>query len=63
MVRVRSSRHLVAMAQHMNAAVDEDAALLQFPKEFENAETLLISEVNPGDARAPRADVRGPFCV
>jgi len=34
------------MAQHMNAAVDEDAALLQFPKEFENAETLLISEVN-----------------
>jgi len=33
------------MAQHMNAAVDEDAALLQFPKEFENAETLLISEV------------------
>lgn len=34
------------MAQHMNAAVDEDAALLQFPKEFENAETLLISEVS-----------------
>lgn len=34
------------MAVHMNAAVDEDAALLQFPKEFENAETLLISEVN-----------------
>jgi len=34
------------MAQHMTAAVDEDAALLQFPKEFENAETLLISEVN-----------------
>jgi len=33
------------MAQHVNAAVDEDAALLQFPKEFENAETLLISEV------------------
>lgn len=29
----------------MNAAVDEDSALLQFPKEFENAETLLISEV------------------
>ncbi|CAH1723841.1 DNA-directed RNA polymerase II subunit Rpb4-like [Aphis gossypii] len=34
------------MAQHTNTAVDEDAALLQFPKEFENAETLLISEVN-----------------
>lgn len=29
----------------MNTAVDEDSALLQFPKEFENAETLLISEV------------------
>uniref|UniRef100_A0A1B6CJH2 DNA-directed RNA polymerase II subunit RPB4 n=1 Tax=Clastoptera arizonana TaxID=38151 RepID=A0A1B6CJH2_9HEMI len=26
--------------------VDEDAADLQFPKEFENAETLLISEVH-----------------
>ena len=25
---------------------DEDAAELSFPKEFENAETLLISEVN-----------------
>ncbi|EFX87599.1 DNA-directed RNA polymerase II subunit RPB4-like isoform X2 [Daphnia pulex] len=25
---------------------DEDAAVLQFPKEFENAETLLISEVH-----------------
>ena len=25
---------------------DEDAAELTFPKEFENAETLLISEVN-----------------
>lgn len=25
---------------------DEDAAELQFPKEFENAETLLISEVH-----------------
>jgi len=33
-------------SQHVNAAVDEDAALLQFPKEFENAETLLISEVS-----------------
>lgn len=38
--------HSTIMSQHMNAAVDEDAALLQFPKEFENAETLLISEVN-----------------
>ncbi|XP_023243842.1 DNA-directed RNA polymerase II subunit RPB4-like [Centruroides sculpturatus] len=26
--------------------VEEDASELQFPKEFENAETLLISEVN-----------------
>uniref|UniRef100_A0A1B6ME97 DNA-directed RNA polymerase II subunit RPB4 n=1 Tax=Graphocephala atropunctata TaxID=36148 RepID=A0A1B6ME97_9HEMI len=26
--------------------IDEDAADLQFPKEFENAETLLISEVH-----------------
>ncbi|XP_046669532.1 DNA-directed RNA polymerase II subunit Rpb4 [Homalodisca vitripennis] len=26
--------------------LDEDAADLQFPKEFENAETLLISEVH-----------------
>ncbi|KAJ8683708.1 hypothetical protein QAD02_019500 [Eretmocerus hayati] len=26
--------------------VDEDAADLQFPKEFENADTLLISEVH-----------------
>lgn len=33
------------MAQNINTAVDEDSALLQFPKEFENAETLLISEV------------------
>lgn len=37
------------MAMQMNVAVDEDAALLQFPKEFENAETLLISEVSDGD--------------
>ncbi|XP_014290001.1 DNA-directed RNA polymerase II subunit Rpb4 isoform X1 [Halyomorpha halys] len=29
-----------------NEIVDEDAADLQFPKEFENAETLLISEVH-----------------
>lgn len=48
------------MAQHMNAAVDEDAALLQFPKEFENAETLLISEVNLSDAPARGPDV-GPM--
>ncbi|KAL1473122.1 hypothetical protein MTO96_038906, partial [Rhipicephalus appendiculatus] len=26
--------------------VEEDASELQFPKEFENAETLLISEVH-----------------
>ncbi|KAG8232093.1 hypothetical protein J437_LFUL012453 [Ladona fulva] len=29
-----------------NEAPEEDAADLQFPKEFENAETLLISEVH-----------------
>ncbi|XP_014208964.1 DNA-directed RNA polymerase II 16 kDa polypeptide [Copidosoma floridanum] len=32
---------------HLNIdAVEEDATELQFPKEFENAETLLISEVH-----------------
>ncbi|KAI9560112.1 DNA-directed RNA polymerase II subunit RPB4 isoform X2 [Daphnia magna] len=36
------------MAAHSSAQeiTDEDAAVLQFPKEFENAETLLISEVH-----------------
>ena len=29
-----------------NEQVDEDAGELQFPKEFEHAETLLVSEVN-----------------
>ncbi|BET02351.1 unnamed protein product [Nesidiocoris tenuis] len=33
------------MAQSVEV-VEEDAADLQFPKEFENAETLLISEVH-----------------
>ena len=35
------------MASHNVGEVvqDEDAAELTFPKEFENAETLLISEV------------------
>lgn len=31
--------------QNVSEAPEEDAAELQFPKEFENAETLLISEV------------------
>ncbi|GJQ69777.1 hypothetical protein Trydic_g22336 [Trypoxylus dichotomus] len=35
------------MATHTNTDLtEEDAADLQFPKEFENAETLLISEVH-----------------
>ena len=34
------------MAATQSEAQDENAAELQFPKEFENAETLLISEVN-----------------
>ena len=29
-----------------NKPQEEDAAQLKFPKEFENAETLLISEVH-----------------
>ncbi|XP_046397315.1 DNA-directed RNA polymerase II subunit Rpb4 [Ischnura elegans] len=33
------------MATVVNDQPEEDAADLQFPKEFENAETLLISEV------------------
>ena len=33
------------MAAFQEPAQDEDAAELTFPKEFENAETLLISEV------------------
>ena len=35
------------MAHHQVGEIvqDEDAAELTFPKEFENAETLLISEV------------------
>merc|ERR1712071_747317 len=34
------------MAHAGQEIADEDAAVLQFPKEFENAETLLISEVH-----------------
>ena len=34
------------MAGHQEAPQDEDAAELTFPKEFEDAETLLISEVS-----------------
>lgn len=34
-----------AQQQNVSEAPEEDAAELQFPKEFENAETLLISEV------------------
>merc|ERR1711911_290448 len=34
------------MANAAQDLTDEDAAVLQFPKEFENAETLLISEVH-----------------
>ena len=30
----------------VDTSQDEDAAELSFPKEFENAETLLISEVH-----------------
>jgi hypothetical protein len=33
------------MAAFQEPVQDEDAAELTFPKEFENAETLLISEV------------------
>ncbi|XP_019637809.1 PREDICTED: DNA-directed RNA polymerase II subunit RPB4 [Branchiostoma belcheri] len=33
-------------ASESGADIEEDAAQLQFPKEFENAETLLNSEVN-----------------
>ena len=33
------------MAAFQEPAQDEDSAELTFPKEFENAETLLISEV------------------
>ncbi|ROT66909.1 hypothetical protein C7M84_015035 [Penaeus vannamei] len=32
--------------QNSNEATEEDATELQFPKEFEKAETLLISEVH-----------------
>ncbi len=34
------------MATFQEPAQDEDSAELTFPKEFENAETLLISEVS-----------------
>ncbi|KAJ6218088.1 hypothetical protein RDWZM_009245 [Blomia tropicalis] len=34
------------MANQQAEAADENAAELQFPKEFEDADTLLISEVN-----------------
>ena len=34
------------MATYHEVPQEEDAAELTFPKEFENAETLLISEVN-----------------
>lgn len=34
------------MATAQTDAAEENAAELQFPKEFENADTLLISEVN-----------------
>ena len=37
--------HKNKMATHQEAPQDEDAAELTFPKEFEDAETLLISEV------------------
>lgn len=33
------------MNSRLNVVEEEDAALLKFPKEFENAETLTISEV------------------
>lgn len=33
------------MNSRLNVIEEEDAALLKFPKEFENAETLTISEV------------------
>ena len=36
---------LVRMATSAEQQQDEDAAELTFPKEFETAETLLISEV------------------
>ena len=36
---------LFQMASNYEPPQDEDASELQFPKEFENAETLLISEV------------------
>ncbi|XP_017479045.1 PREDICTED: DNA-directed RNA polymerase II 16 kDa polypeptide-like isoform X1 [Rhagoletis zephyria] len=35
-----------AQCLNLADAAEENAAELQFPKEFENAETLLISEVN-----------------
>ncbi|RWS24533.1 DNA-directed RNA polymerase II subunit RPB4-like protein [Leptotrombidium deliense] len=37
---------LSSLPPHVNETFDEDAGELQFPKEFENAETLLISEVD-----------------
>merc|ERR1712025_944193 len=37
---------LIAAMATTEPAQDEDAAELTFPKEFENAETLLISEVH-----------------
>lgn len=33
------------MAARLNAVEEEDAALLKFPKEFENGDTLFIGEV------------------
>ena len=39
------SEELLIMSAN-DQSQDEDAAELSFPKEFENAETLLISEVN-----------------
>ena len=38
--------HLTLTMATVDATQDEDAAELSFPKEFENAETLLISEVH-----------------
>merc|ERR1712071_202179 len=38
--------HKLKMAHAGQEIADEDAAVLQFPKEFENAETLLVSEVH-----------------
>ena len=39
------SEELLMMSAN-DQSQDEDAAELSFPKEFENAETLLISEVS-----------------